>query len=389
MTSAFVEQIVCPLSGGPLRVVAFETEEISTEDGLLTRTREGALISEQEKVWYPVHNFVPVLLTFQTPFHRRFLESHRDRLTQLDGYDLPDRPCERGEQAVQKTFTEEWDLTQESELSFTRTHRSLVTLNRHVWLEWIQRDCRFGSVLNVGCGIGKETMALREVSPTSNLVGVDLNFALLQAGPRYKHLRDVHFVIASLFHLPFRDASFDLVYCQGVLHHTWSSARAFESISRFVADGGYMFAWVYGVNDHLTFRDTASQSVRQMGKHTVAVLMFHFESIVRPWLSRAPAFVRRWMLRSLSRLMHPVMRRRVIHGEAWNLSNTEHSLRDWLTPRYASRHSVDEVTHWFERLGFEVIAGQNEDAYKQYFAGKALRGVGMTGRRARAARTIA
>ena len=39
-----------------------------------------------------------------------------------------------GEEAVQETFTDEWDLTRENELSFSYTQEQLEELNRNCWL---------------------------------------------------------------------------------------------------------------------------------------------------------------------------------------------------------------------------------------------------------------
>jgi ubiquinone/menaquinone biosynthesis C-methylase UbiE/uncharacterized protein YbaR (Trm112 family) len=371
----------CPISGGELRLHAFETEDVTTENGDVHITKEGLLLSDDVRVWYPISNYVPVLLAFHTSFHERFHARHKERFSTFDEYRMPYEECEQGEAFIQQSFTEEWNLTQDNALSFLRTDEDLVNLNRHVWLRWLERERPLERVLNVGCGIGKETMALRDVTKAREVVAVDLNFALLHAASRYREVGNVHFVICSLFRLPFAKASFDLVYSQGVIHHTWSTQAAFESIAGYVRSNGYLFVWVYSLADHLMFRNSARRSSRDLAKHVASMGLFGMESMIRPWLSRSPSWLRGSVIFMLGTLFHPIFRSRVMHRNLWKPENTRHSLRDLLTPAYAFRHDVNEVAEWFEELGFRIVDMQSPSAHRKYFGGRRIHGVGLTGQK--------
>ena len=104
------------------------------------------------------------------------------------------------------------------------------------------------------------------------------------------------------------------------------------------------------------------------------------ESVIRPAVSRAPAGARDLFFRAATRLAHPRLRRRLAHGGEWTPANTEHWLRDWLSPRYAHRQGFNEVIGWFEDLGFEVIGTHSPSAYHRRF-GYPLWGIGLAGRR--------
>src|SRR5690606_36214784 len=85
----------------------------------------------------------------------------------------------------------------------------------------------------------------------AEIFAIDLNFAVLKGGEAYKSRPHLHLIIAALFHLPLKPTSFDLVYSQGVIHHTFSTEQAFRSIASYVRQGGYLTIWIYGIGDHL------------------------------------------------------------------------------------------------------------------------------------------
>jgi SAM-dependent methyltransferase/uncharacterized protein YbaR (Trm112 family) len=363
----------CPSCLGELTVETFADLD---RDGL-TYVETGLMLCEPCRISYPIESGTPVMLRFPTAFHDWFAGAHRDRLEGFGGYAMPSGQARPGELAIQETFTDEWSLTTEDELSFVFTLDELVELNRKVWLRSIAElpaAERPKSLLDVGCGVGMETMALREATGAEQLFGIDLNFALLSRRAEFRHRPEVHFVIASLFDLPFERESFDLVYSEGVIHHTYSTREAFEAIAPRVRPGGHLFVWVYGRDDHL---------IPNGHRRKIDDLI---EKLLRPLISRAPRRLRDLIFRALVTISHARRRKGLAfgqkpgHGEQWSRINTEHTLRDWLSPRYAHRHGFNEVIEWFEQAGFEIEAVQSPSAYRSLFDDAPF-GVGMTGRR--------
>jgi len=83
-------------------------------------------------------------------------------------------------------------------------------------------------ILDMGCGVGHNTVPLAAAFPDARVTGIDVGAPLL----RYAHLRAeglghaVHFVQDNAEHTKFEDGSFDLVVSQIMLHETSSAAAA-------------------------------------------------------------------------------------------------------------------------------------------------------------------
>jgi ubiquinone/menaquinone biosynthesis C-methylase UbiE len=137
---------------------------------------------------------------------------------------MPAMSPKPGELWVQETFTDEWDVVdvEDSEFNFIYTLDDLISPNKRVWLKWLYASNEdLTSVLDVGCGIGVESVALSKVIGSAEIFAIDLNLSLMKSGKVLAQNPRIHLVISSLFDIPFRESSFDLVYSQGVLHHTF------------------------------------------------------------------------------------------------------------------------------------------------------------------------
>jgi len=193
LNTKILDRLCCPICKGELELRPF-AEPASDDDegpdqGSAERlVEDGVLLCPGCRVWYPVFSYVPVMLVFETSFHRWFAERYGEQISRLAGYKMPNRPPQLGERSVQETFTDEWDEVQEDELSFLYTEEDLVELNGEVWLKWLRgsRQEEVKSILDVGCGLGRESLVLQEVANDAEAFGIDLNFGLLQSGEAHK-----------------------------------------------------------------------------------------------------------------------------------------------------------------------------------------------------------
>jgi ubiquinone/menaquinone biosynthesis C-methylase UbiE/uncharacterized protein YbaR (Trm112 family) len=358
MWKRFLHVLRCPLCKGELELsvftetrvqIAAEHQALARARGLLTddfdhAVEAGILLCHGCTVRFPISHRLPVLLPYTTALHHEFAREFASDLANLTvQYPFPSRAPVPGERFVLSSFSTEW---LEYDFDGVIWEMGYEDHERRFLAEvgFYGLTGRTNTFLEVGCGIGVTT-EMAQKNFRCDGVGVDLSLAALRAATRYAANPFLHFVQASVFYLPFADASFDTVYSRGVLHHTYSTRDAFESMVRHCRPGGTTYLWVYGprsIDDNL-FRH---------GIHVV-------EKIVRPLLSRqASPWVSRVVLapfalgyvafNRLRRFSDPSI-------QPYNFRRALHAARDRFTPEYAHRHDSGQVMAWFRAAGFEQV----------------------------------
>lgn len=99
----------------------------------------------------------------------------------------------------------------------------------------IPRDAT--SLLDIGCGSGRNLAAFAAMIPNARLVGTDI------APNAVAHIRNLGFegqVCDASVELPFASGSFDVVTCGEVLEHVANTDRLLEEIHRTLRVGGLL-----------------------------------------------------------------------------------------------------------------------------------------------------
>jgi len=359
-----LEFLRCPCCKNTLRLNRIEshTVELSPEASARAAAEwiDRALLEEVVETgvlecmagcsWYPIVNYVPVLLGFPLPLHRQF----RDRYQHcgIKALDLPFPPGtpKPGELQIQESFTIEWKGLGEGEHTFLYT---IEERERHLRaeLDWpsylLQRmpGAPALRVLDVGAGFGLEPIYIHNATGGTRhgaeVVGIDLNLSLLRSGTKISQMPFVHTVIASLFTPPFPERSFDLVYSHGVLHHTYCTETALRSIERFRKPDGAIYIWVYALEDFF--------QMSWKGR-----IHYALEMCLRPTFARLPKWGQDIILYPLAWRNLRVHRRLFGRSVNYTIKNTLHIARDCWTPLYAHRHRFNEALRWFSELGLEA-----------------------------------
>ena len=132
----------------------------------------------------------------------------------------------------------------------TRRFYELVEQHRYQ-KEWhIPEAADFGSsqglkVLEIGCGLGTDGAQFAKAG--ADYTGIDLTDASIELAQKRFELFNLagKFQKADAERLDFADASFDLVYSHGVLHHTPDTLRAVREIYRVLRPAGRAVVMLY------------------------------------------------------------------------------------------------------------------------------------------------
>ena len=107
------------------------------------------------------------------------------------------------------------------------------------------KDFAEARLLEVGCGMG--TDLLQFARGGAHVTGVDLTPRSIQISRQHFDLYDARgdFAISDAERLPFADESFDVVYSNGVLHHTPDTAGAVREVHRVLRPDGLARVMLY------------------------------------------------------------------------------------------------------------------------------------------------
>lgn len=108
-----------------------------------------------------------------------------------------------------------------------------------------------GRLLDAGCGSGKYSIPLKMRG--FDVVAIDVSKKALEMACKSSTNWniDMDFLAASICKTPFQDASFDVIWCYGVLQHLLSGERlqAINEFSRILKNDGVLFLEVFGRDD--------------------------------------------------------------------------------------------------------------------------------------------
>jgi uncharacterized protein YbaR (Trm112 family)/SAM-dependent methyltransferase len=354
-----LDLLVCPIDKTPLEPVVWESIPVElSKDNIArierlrldpakfsTEIKTGVLVNHARKIMYPIHAGIPRMLVFPTDVARKFSQQHAQRIArELPGLSTPQESGMPDEQTVLRTFSSEWVNHGWDEQSYWGVRPAALYESMKYLLDLPNRSVKEKLVLEVGIGVGGIADYMTR-EQECELVGVDLSYAV---DPAYMHFGAnvfLHIVQASAFHLPFRENSFDLVYSQGVLHHTFSTKTAFDRICKLPNHGGRLYVWLYNDNtDQL-----------QLHRRVIPLM----EKVIRPLCWRLPETLQTLTLLPivLLYLAHQNLYKKRIGSDYVSIGfrGALHAARDRFTPRYAHHHTEAEVSSWFSQAEYTEI----------------------------------
>lgn len=238
-----------------------------------------------------------------------------------------------------------------------------------------------GTVLDLGCGGGYTASLWMEGQWSGGLwVGVDISEAIDVAFERLGHLPNTAFVQADLLSLPLRPGSVDVVFAEGVFHHTPSTRAALASAVSVLVPGGEIMFYVYRRKGPI--REFSDDFVRaQISDLAPADAWIDLEPLTKLGRALAETGAKVVIPEDVPLLGIPAGSYDVQRLFYWHVAkmfwNPELSFEenhhinfDWYHPAYAHRQSEEEVRSWCWDLGLEIT---HLDSQESGFTVRAVR----------------
>lgn len=336
MHPSLVDVLVDPVDHTPLKLTDIETDS----DGNIGK---GNLISEDKNI-YPIINGIPRFLTSQ------------------DG----------DQKQTEASFGYKWEQT----YSFD----SPEVLKSHQ--QWLVEKYGFGNLdemrnffgeqkyfLDAGCGAGLSAATWLnsswQKSAESNWYGVDISSAIDVAQQKLGSFPGTHFVQADVMKLPFAKGSFDIIFSEGVLHHTPSTEAALKELAQYLRVGGEILFYVYRAKGPI--REFTDDYIREIVSPLAPEEAW---DLLKPLTKLGEALANLntevYVPEDIPFLgikagHHDVQRliywnfAKLFWNPEWKFEHNHHVNFDWYHPRYAHRHTEADVRKWCHEAKLEIF----------------------------------
>lgn len=298
------------------------------------------------------------------------LDSIRKDYRLIDGIWRNNKIYSDSQMQTSDTFDFKWKKreTYESDSFHQKTYQWLFD---KYFGDDVKDTCKFlnlegKNILDAGCGAGFSALLLfGDALNDVHYLGVDISGAVDIAKKRFAEA-DVkgEFLQTSLTDLPFTEPLFDVIFSEGVLHHTDSTEASFRYLVHFLRPNGRILFYVYRKKSAI--REYTDDFIREALKD---------KSNEESWKALEPLTKLGKALGELNCKIHipediellgikagemDVQRFfyyhvcKAFYSEDFSLDEMNHVNYDWFRPLNCHRHTEEEVRQWCESEGLEV-----------------------------------
>ena len=225
--------------------------------------------------------------------------------------------------------------------------------------KWLRTVISPPLLLDAGCGAGMSGFEYwGENLDHIQYLGIDISEAVYIAAHRAKkrELRNTAFLRSSVDNLPFTEPSFDIIFSEGVLHHTDSTQNTFNHLCRFLKPNGIFMFYVYRKKGPI--REFTDDFIREkLQSVSPEVVWKELEPLTHLGIELGNLNVEVNIPQEIEILGIPAGKINIQRLFYWyifkafydsNLSFSEmhHINFDWYAPQNAHRHTIDEIHRW-------------------------------------------
>ena len=170
---------------------------------------------------------------------------------------------------IQQAYTD-WSATYDQDRNLTRDLDEIVTRETLA-------NLRCDSILEIGCGTGKNTALLAQIG--QHVAAVDFSPGMIEKASAKLSNEKVTFAVADITQLwPCEDQSIDLISCNLVLEHISDLSFIFAQAFRVLSDGGRFF--VSELHPYRQYQGTQANFRRNQETTQIPAFVHHISDFI-------------------------------------------------------------------------------------------------------------
>lgn len=238
--------------------------------------------------------------------------------------------------------------------------------------EWLAGGRKI--ILDAGCGSGYSALLFfGEHLKEHDYLGIDISEAVEVAKERFRAAGyPGDFLRMSLMDLPLPEGSVDLIFAEGVLHHTDSTEAAIKGLARHLKPGGRFLFYVYAkkavvrefTDDYIRQQlsplsdEEAWEALKPLTKLGIALGELKItvdvpEDIPLLGIRQGKIDLQRFFYWNICK---------VFYRSEFSLEEMNHINFDWFRPLNCHRHTPDEIARWCKETGLAIEHQKVEEA---------------------------
>ena len=205
--------------------------------------------------------------------------------------------------------------------------------------------------LEVGCGAGRHAAKTSQWAKTH--IAVDLSYAVDSAFVLNKDTKNCHIIHADAFNLPFKEKSFDYVYCLGVIQHMHNPPEGFTHLAKFPKQDGILLVNAYQASRR--FLTGILEVVRQITIRMPAP-MLNFLCYIAGIIDYSFCLAWKGIVKlGLGKILGPIVPERVKEYSKHSFKTVVADWYDRLACPKKFHYTREEVGAWYENANYVNI----------------------------------
>ncbi|WP_237759208.1 class I SAM-dependent methyltransferase [Legionella erythra] len=296
-------------------------------------------------------------------------ESKKERLTYSNGVVRFQDSISNAQQQTQEAFGFKWSQRDsfESEEMVTRTRRWLIERYAEP-TPYVNSFASKPIVLDAGCGAGLSALEYwKDNFSNIHYLGIDISTAVDVCRQRFesRQVRDAAFMQANIEKLPLKPSTVDMIFSEGVMHHTDSTRNTFLSLAKLLKKKGMFLFYVYNkkgpirefVDDYIREQLQpmnpeegwdALRPLTKLGKllGDLDITIDIPEEIKLLDIPAGKINLQRFFYWHVFK---------AYYDSKLNLEEMNHINYDWYAPKNAHRHTPEEVRGWCDEASMRIV----------------------------------